>query len=238
MSVAGITRNCLCLGLLPVVSAIGIGCARPEQVETGPGPAVAVLGKGASLAVDGRGVVVRRSGGKGLPAIVGYGGRLRLGHVPSRECLAAAQVLGETGQFGLAVASVDVSAVSFLLLSLENGTQVRLAWLGMGEDTEASRDRLRVRLGRVSAVVHSRKGSLLERFDATQEGRVRGVNVIPPDAGAANPEWKRVHVAERGDDLYGISLMWGVPVSELKKLNNLTSVAVEPGQLIEIPPSN
>lgn len=45
----------------------------------------------------------------------------------------------------------------------------------------------------------------------------------------------RTYTVQRGDTLYGISKQFGVSVSEIKRLNNLTSDAITVGDVLQIP---
>ncbi|OVE73852.1 hypothetical protein BVX94_02740 [bacterium B17] len=43
------------------------------------------------------------------------------------------------------------------------------------------------------------------------------------------------HTVQEGEDLYSVGLIWVVSVEELKRINNLTSTTLKPGQVILIP---
>lgn len=45
----------------------------------------------------------------------------------------------------------------------------------------------------------------------------------------------REHVVEEGEDLYSVSMMWGVSLASVKALNNLDGTTLTPGQALKIP---
>ncbi len=60
--------------------------------------------------------------------------------------------------------------------------------------------------------------------------------VAPPAVEVKAPVVKgRPYIVQEGQDLYDISVQWGVSSSEIKALNNLKSDAVSPGQTLLIP---
>jgi LysM repeat protein len=55
---------------------------------------------------------------------------------------------------------------------------------------------------------------------------------LPEPAGAVKTQ---NYTVKEGEDLYTVAIRWGVSASELKALNNLTSVDLQPGQVLKIP---
>ena len=47
----------------------------------------------------------------------------------------------------------------------------------------------------------------------------------------------RTHVVEGNEDIYSVSMLWGVDVESLKALNNLKDTNLKPGQKLKIPVS-
>lgn len=45
----------------------------------------------------------------------------------------------------------------------------------------------------------------------------------------------RIHVVEKGEDLYSVALMWAVSVEDLKRLNGIAATALEEGMRLKIP---
>ena len=62
------------------------------------------------------------------------------------------------------------------------------------------------------------------------------VDVAAPAAEPAKPKGTP-HVVQQGQDLFDISVQWGVSSSAIKAFNNMTSDVVVPGQTIMIPPA-
>ncbi len=58
---------------------------------------------------------------------------------------------------------------------------------------------------------------------------------VAPPAGADAK--MRIHVVEKGEDLYSVSLLWGVSIEELKRVNGLQTTALEEGMRLKIPVS-
>jgi LysM repeat protein len=56
---------------------------------------------------------------------------------------------------------------------------------------------------------------------------------VAPVAGADTKT--RIHVVEKGEDLYSVSLLWGVTIEELKRVNGLTGTTLEEGMRLKIP---
>ena len=56
-----------------------------------------------------------------------------------------------------------------------------------------------------------------------------------PAAGAPAAEKTQSYTVKEGEDLYAVAIRWGVSASELKALNNLASVDLQPGQVLKIP---
>ena len=60
--------------------------------------------------------------------------------------------------------------------------------------------------------------------------------LAPPTVEATPPAAKGTpYVVQEGQDLFDISVKWGVSATEIKALNNLTSDDVTPGQTLMIP---
>lgn len=59
--------------------------------------------------------------------------------------------------------------------------------------------------------------------------------VEAPGAPAAGTPEIRVHVVEKGEDLYSVAMMWGVSVARIKELNSLTDSTLSVGQQLKIP---
>ncbi|MFC1452572.1 LysM peptidoglycan-binding domain-containing protein [Verrucomicrobiota bacterium] len=58
---------------------------------------------------------------------------------------------------------------------------------------------------------------------------------LPEPAPQSTPV--RMHEVGDNEDLFSVSLMWGVPIPELQALNGLTNTSLRPGQVLKIPVS-
>jgi len=56
-----------------------------------------------------------------------------------------------------------------------------------------------------------------------------------PDTAPRTTSATATHIVEEGEDLFSVAMMWGVSVSRIKELNNLTGSTVEVGQELKIP---
>lgn len=147
---------------------------RVEVIERTP---VATLGRRSSLAVDVDGHVFNlRSGQIGLPVLLGYAARnVQPGKQLTGNVTAALQVLRlcEDPALGLEVAMVDLSNSDYLILHLDRQDKViKLAWPDMYKDSTESRRKLAGKLGQLSRLLHTPRGQMMRRLDATLDGRV------------------------------------------------------------------
>ena len=71
--------------------------------------------------------------------------------------------------------------------------------------------------------------------EAAPVGDLKPVGAAPAEAPAAPATAVREHTADKGEDLYTVAMMYGVDVSELKKINGLTDTALTPGQRLKVP---
>jgi len=74
-------------------------------------------------------------------------------------------------------------------------------------------------------------GAGSEQIEDTDPLEAPGIPDTAPAASGATA----THIVEEGEDLFSVAMMWGVSVSRIKELNNLTGSTVEVGQELKIP---
>lgn len=149
-------------------------CMEIRIIEREP---IARIGNRATgLVVDADGFVFHRYVGVAtLPAIVGLDGvavqdGVRLtGMAQAAVCFVASL---ERLNFRLPVMMVDASREDYLLLTLIDQKQVKLAWEEMEKEANGSVENLRKRLIELSRAINSEAGRNRRMWDATVPGRV------------------------------------------------------------------
>jgi cell division septal protein FtsQ len=139
-------------------------------------PLARIGNRATGLVVDVDGFVFHRYVGvETLPVIVGLDGvtvqaGVRLTDMAQAAvCFVAAL---ERQSFRLPVTMIDASREDYLLLSLADQKQVKLAWEGMEKSSYGSAELLRKRLVELSRAVNSEAGRNRRMWDATVPGRV------------------------------------------------------------------
>jgi cell division septal protein FtsQ len=139
-------------------------------------PIARIGNRAAGLVVDGDGFVFHRYVGVAtLPAIVGLDGvALQAGMRMADMAQAAVCLVAslERLNFRLPVMTVDASREDYLLLTLADHKQIKLAWEGMEKPSCDSMEVLRKRMVELSRAIHSEAGRNRRMWDATVPGRV------------------------------------------------------------------
>jgi hypothetical protein len=139
-------------------------------------PVARIGNRAAGLVVDREGFLFHRYVGVAtLPAILGLEGVAvdsgkRLADMPQ----AAVDLITalDRAPVRLPLVTVDVSREDYLLLTLADRKQVKLAWEGMEKNGGASHEALRRRLAELSRAINSEAGRNRRLWDATVPGRI------------------------------------------------------------------
>lgn len=168
------------LSQAPNISDIEISRHLPDTirvriVERAP---LARLGQGSTLTADAEGCVfVRRKGLGSLPVIVGVdaqacapGARL------SGLALAALQFLDacDAPAYGLRVNQVDVKGKDYIVVTLMDQREIKVAWRGMGRASSDARKHLTYCLTTITDGLRTPRAAAERYFDATVPHRMFG----------------------------------------------------------------
>ncbi len=126
--------------------------------------------------VDNEGCVfIRYAGVQTLPTLTGFEELvIEPGSSIYGMAVAALELLElcRTGRTALPVAEIDISHEDYLLCTMTDQRQVRLAWDEMGSRSEGSRTQLDARVLEVISAMNDERARNSRLFDATVKGRV------------------------------------------------------------------